>query len=371
MHAPPFCPSSACQNHWPDIPRPANWYVCDGHYRTRRGGRVRRYRCKSCGRGFSESTFSLDYYAKKRVNLYRLRNLLTNGSSMRAAARQLHVSTGAITRRVMLLARQALATHAWLSKDLVPHEPFVADGFQSFWVSQYHPNHFNLLAGADSQYLFAMTQATLRRFGTMTEKQKRKRARIEALDPTDPHELVRTFGSLMEHAAVYWEKMESADRVLRTDEHPVYPGAVGQVTGGTVTHLRYSSTLPRTPDNPLFAVNYLDREIRKDLAEHHRESVCFARSAVVSTARMWIYLMDHNYYKRYRLAPPSPITHAEAAGVNSRELRRRRRMWLTRRAFLSRTPLTHTQRRVWMGMLCTPERENRSNRRLTPGYCAA
>jgi hypothetical protein len=57
---------------------------------------------------------------------------------------------------------------------------------------------------------------------------------------------------------------------------------------------RFPSTAPRTTGNPLFAVNYADREIRKDLAEHRRETVCFARSAAMSMARLWVYVADHN-----------------------------------------------------------------------------
>jgi hypothetical protein len=61
-------------------------------------------------------------------------------------------------------------------------------------------------------------------------------------------------------------------------------------------------------------VNYLDREIRKDLAEHHRETVCFARSQLMSDARMWIYLVWHNTDKPYRISPRQDVSHAEAAG---------------------------------------------------------
>ena len=271
----------------------------------------------------------------------------------------------------MLLARQSLAVHAELMREVILREELVADGFQSFWVSQFHPNNFNFLVGADSQYLFAMSQATLRRSGTMTTKQRQKRAVIEAADPTDPTELPREFTRLLETAARLWWACPEEFRVLRTDKHERYPDCLASLALPRIRHIRISSKRARTTDNPLFAVNYLDREVRKDLAEHHRETLCFARSAAVSTARMWIYMVNHNYYKRYRIAPESWVTHAEVAGVVPEELRRVRRRMLTRRAFLSRTRLDHGQRMVWMGMVPTPEGENRSNRRLTPYYCAA
>jgi|GEM_PF-4274898 len=54
------------------------------------------------------------------------------------------------------------------------------------------------------------------------------------------------------------------------------------------THRRYSSRLPRTVGNPLFPVNYIDRECRKDMAEYVRETIRFARSA-------------HNFFKPWSL----------------------------------------------------------------------
>ena len=371
MEHPRFCPNPDCREHRLTAPTARRWWVRDGHYRSHRAHTVQRFRCKRCGRRFSSSTFSVHYFTKKRVDLYRLHRLITNGSSVRATARQLHVSPATVTHRTMLLARQLIAAHAELTEELTPHDELVADGFQSFWVSQYHPNNFNLLVGAKSQYLFAMTQATLRRSGTMTEKQKRRRARIEAIDPPDPLSLPTAFTELMQAAGTLWTRMPEAKRVLRTDEHQAYPPALSTVELPGIRHLRISSREPRTSGNPLFSVNYLDREIRKDLAEHHRETVCFARNSAVSTARMWVYLVTHNLYKRYRISPRTSFTHAEAAGISLKRLRQVRREVHTRRAFFSRSKLNHEQRRVWLGLIPTPERENRSNRKLTPGYCSA
>ena len=44
---------------------------------------------------------------------------------------------------------------------------------------------------------------------------------------------------------------------------------------GRYRHLRVSSRVPRTRLNPLFAVNYIDRQLRKDLDEHVRETCVF------------------------------------------------------------------------------------------------
>ncbi len=118
-------------------------------------------------------------------------------------------------------------------------------------------------------------------------------------------------------------------------------------------------------------MNYIDREIRKDLAEHRRETVCFARNAALSLQRMWIYLVHHNCCKPYRISPRCRLTHAEHAGVSHKLLAGSLRCWLTRRAFLSRTVLSAPMLRAWMAMEHTPFSADRVNRRLTPAFSYA
>ena len=371
MHCPPFCPNKECSEHRHTGKPDYTWWAREGAFLSKCAGRIPRFRCKVCGRHFSEATFSVDYYSKKHVDLRRMKDLLTNGSGIRATARQLHVSPTTITRRIMILCRQCLAAHGALTDEAVPNEELVADGFQSFWVSQFHPNNFNLLVGADSQYLYAMTQATLRRAGRMTPHQKRRRARIEAADPPEPGALTDSFQNLLNEGEQLWDRMKADERVLRTDEHQTYTRCLSRCTVEGIRHIRVSSKAPRSVTNPLFAVNYLDREIRKDLAEHHRESVCFARNAALSTARMWIYLVLHNLEKPYRVSPEQRNSHAEVAGITAEKVRRVRRKLYTERAFFSRARLSVPLRVAWMGMIRTPEGENRINVRLTPAYCSA
>ena len=379
MREPPFCPNAHCQCHfYPGESEHDRWYSDDGVFVSNREGLTQRYRCRECGKRFSEATFSLDYYAKRKINLYRLRRHLVSGSSIRATSRQLFCAPGTVTRRLMILARQSIAAHAALSPHHARCEPLVADGFESFWVSQYHPNNFNLLCGSDSQYVHALTTVSLKRSGRMREAQRKKRERIEALDPSDPAALEHSFGELVSAATRLWHRQREEEVctgdercILITDEHQSYPKAILPFRALThIVHWTVSSQLARTGDNPLFAVNYIDREIRKDLAEHHRETMCFARSASHSVARMWVYLVWHNIEKPYRISPRSPLTHAEVSGVPRDELRRQKRKLMRRRAFLCHSHLSESQRRDWLQLHWTPERENRTNRRVTPRFAA-
>jgi len=117
---------------------------------------------------------------------------------------------------------------------------------------------------------------------------------------------------------------------LYTDEKRQYLLALGEDpftsglrVNGLFSHLTVNSRVPRTVSNELFSVNYLDREVRKDVAAFHRETVCFARNVTNSLERLCVYLFHHNFIKRYRIGVAGEErTHAEVAGVDKREVER-------------------------------------------------
>jgi transposase-like protein len=114
MHHPPFCPNRSCPAHWPAPTgrRRQPFFRRAGSYHSRRAGRVQRFQCRLCSHRFSETSFSIDYFAKRRVSYHRLLGLLVNGAGLRGIARELHVSPGAVSLRILHLARGALALHA-------------------------------------------------------------------------------------------------------------------------------------------------------------------------------------------------------------------------------------------------------------------
>jgi len=145
--------------------------------------------------------------------------------------------------------------------------------------------------------------------------------------------------------------------VLITDEKKEYQWAIrhwnlyrNQDGQSRVAHLQVNSSLPRNAHNPLFASNYLDREIRKDQAAQHRESVCFNRNVANGMGRLSLYFIWHNYMKKYRVNAPAldDRTHAEHAGI-PRGMIEDGIDWMFRtRAFLSRLKFGETLRKIWM-----------------------
>jgi hypothetical protein len=126
-----------------------------------------------------------------------------------------------------------------------------------------------------------------------------------------------------------------------------------------VAHLRVNSQLPRTFDNPLFASNYLDREIRKDQAAHRRETTCFGRNVANGLGRLTCYLGYHNYHKRYSIkaAVMENETHAEEAGIPAAVVAKVRRTMFRRRSFLSLIKLDSVEKKLWKKEVPTPGSE--------------
>ena len=79
----------------------------NGHYRRVSDGRViKRYRCKTCAKSFSQATFDPAYYQKKRHVNYPLMMILSSAVSMRRSALILNVSRKTVARKLVYLASE-------------------------------------------------------------------------------------------------------------------------------------------------------------------------------------------------------------------------------------------------------------------------
>ena len=349
MQHPPFCPHLPCKLHTRQ-PSGKSWYVRNGTYLSRCKGRIQRYRCKACGAGFSSQSFHIDYYAKRIVDYHDLLDKLKSCSSTRDMARDFKVSTATVQNKVFRLARQAISLHAELTSALRVSEDLVADGFESFCVSQYYPNNIHLLAGRHSQFLYHLNYVTIRRKGRMRAEQKRKRTALERLYSAPYRGIELSFKELLDRLL----DLSKGRLTLFSDEKRDYGLALKGIGG--ICHRTISSRRERTYANPLFAVNYLDRQIRKDLKEHVRETVCFSRNVCNSMERLVLYSLYHNYLKAYRakLRKGEYVSHAEKAGIDGDLVRKGLKTLFTRRRFLSHTPIRGFMRYLWKRQLFTP-----------------
>jgi hypothetical protein len=245
-----------------------------------------------------------------------------------------------------------MAAHLRLVAHLTLNEHLVADGFESFTVSQYFPNNINLLVGKESQYLYGCNYVGIRRKGRMSEAQKLKRAKLERRYRAGTKALEHSFAGLLSDSAPLFQQQPV---LMYTDEKKEYRRAMRIIPEGRgIHHVRISSHKARTVLNPLFAVNYLDRQIRKDQANHVRETVCFARNVNAAMSRLVVYFTHHNYLKSYRERERGRRSHAEVAGIAAGRIAKELKHVFTTRGFFMRTAPRGFWKDLWLKKLITP-----------------
>jgi transposase-like protein len=281
---PPFCPRSACRFH-----RCTNgWrWIRFGSYRRQCEPRtIPRFRCLHCRATFSSQTFSTSYYLKRPALLEPVAHRLLTCSGYRQIAREARCSPTTVMGLAARLGRHALLFLARHRPEGVLEEPLVVDGFESFAFSQYQPLHLNLALGAKSHFLYAFTFAPLRRKGRMSDRQRKKRARLEArFGRPDPKAIETSMAELVSLAAPTPQAL-----LVRSDEHPAYPRALRRLARYAITHEKTPSLAARTSANPLFPANLADLLLRHNSANHKRETIAFSKrhQSVVERAA-WLF----------------------------------------------------------------------------------
>jgi len=289
---PPHCPNPACPFHR----HPTNWpYKRAGFYtRNSKPHRIQRFTCLQCRRCFSSQTFSTTYWLKRPGLLPILFHRSLACSALRQIARELDVAPATVMHQIERLGRHCLLFQHLHGPRL--QEPLVIDGFESFELSQYFPFHLNLAVGAHSHFLYAFTDAELRRKGRMTQAQKLRRRQLELeLGRADPQAIEKEVAALLRIVLPSGGSVE-----IRSDEHKAYPRAFRRVEGLQVKrHQVTSSKRPRNPWNPLFAVNLLDLLIRHSGANHKRETIAFSKRRQAAAERLAILQVWRNFMKSF------------------------------------------------------------------------
>jgi len=333
---PPHCPRTDCRYHRSTLGW--RWVRYGSYSRQCPPRRIPRFRCVHCRTTFSTQTFSTSYYLKRPELLEPLFHRLLAGSGLRQITREARCSHSTVVGLAARLGRHALLHLAAHRPGHPVAEPLVIDGFESFAFSQFHPLHLHLVVGAESHFAYAFTLSTLRRKGSMTLRQRVKRARIEARHGRpDPHAVELDMAQALRLAVP-----EPQVLTVRSDEHPAYPRALRRLEGYAIRHERTPSVEARTPGNPLFPVNLLDLLLRHNSANHKRETIAFSKRHQAVIERAALLLLWRNFGKRF--------SENHGGGTPAMRLRLSRhplaaRTLLARRWFPSRIELPE----VWRG----------------------
>jgi hypothetical protein len=198
----------------------------------------------------------------------------------RQIARALGCSPETVAHQVARLGRHCFLFQARELKKIGVLREIVIDGFETFEWSQYFPFHHNVAVDVASGYFLK---------GRMRPRQKARRAQLElALGRASSRAVEDGVRDLL---------IPIHSRVIRSDDHRAYPGAIRGL-GRKISHQITSSTRRRDSHNPLFEVNSLDMFIRHSTGAHKRETIAWARRRQASIEKMAIFQVFRNYVKR-------------------------------------------------------------------------
>jgi len=358
MPIPRVCPNPQCPNHHTPTRR---WRVPYGSYPTRAHGRVRRFRCRHCGATASTQSESLHYFAKRRLPLVAVWLSLLGGASQREIARRYRTSPMAVQGAVLRLGRQAMAGQLELLAALTPRAQLVFDGLRSCVTSGDFPCDITTVVEPEGETVLTMTHTIFRRGGTRTADQRRRStAKYQRWRP-QAGSMRADISQLLNELWEYLRPETESGALLDTDEQPLYraliakdPRAAHFRRAGLFHHLRTPGSAPRTRENRLFAVNYLDRLLRHRLREHTRETFAIGRHAAMQMHRAWIFAWDHNAFRPHRVRRPYGGVHAAQSAVSAAFVARLTSEFFTRRIRPRAVGVPETVRRAWLCELQTP-----------------
>jgi len=317
LFEPPHCPFRDCDSQ----ADPRGWHaIRKGFFvRQARPGRIQRYRCSRCGRSFSSQTFSPTYWLRQPDLQPRLFFRVLGCSALRQIAWEFGVAPSTVQRQVDRLGRHCLLLHEQLRPASAPQEGLVLDGLRSFEFGQYWPFEANLLIGR-SHFLYGFQDAELRRSGTMTPFQRRKRRRLERrYGRPDPRATRQSVQELLTRQLPPGSRVE-----LDSDEHRAYRQALRRLRDRDIRHRTTSSKAARTPQNPLFPANLADLLIRHTGANQKRETIAFAKRRQGAMYRLAIWMVARNYVwpasLRRKQPPPGVALGAIARPWNVRDV---------------------------------------------------
>ena len=306
---PPHCPNPDCLYH--QQLRPDWRFKSIGTYGRQIAPHcIRRFLCLHCRRSFSTQTFSTSYWLKRPDVLTQLLTKTTGCMANRQIARDLRVAPSTIDRQISRLARHCLLYHTLQMQTAKPVSTFAIDGFVSFEHSQYFPFHHHLAVEPSSDFMPYFTDSEVRRSGTMTPAQKRKRQRLEAEHgKPDPRAVLKDVNHLLEVVTGGQRRV-----TVLSDEHKMYPQAMKGLPC-EIIHLVTSSRERRDADNPLFPVNLADMLVRHSSANHKRETIAWSKRRQASSERLAVFLVWRNYMKGRREKVRGSPTPAQARGM--------------------------------------------------------
>ncbi len=270
--------------------------IRDGYYpRDCDGKRIQKYKCKVCGQGSSDATFSVNYNQKKRDINGELRRLLLSNVSLNRTAKLLKVNRKTVAARLIHFgAVCALRNERNLRK--------------AFKGRRAKAVQFDELETFEKTKLIPLSVA-----GIVTDQRLVLGVSVSSMPAHEAyHERsVAKYGPLPDNRTeVLWDLLKRTKAwihdfcTIATDHCPRYPWPVCKVFP-QAEHKMYFARKAKPSGlgelkvggfDPLFAINHTLAKFRANLARLNRRTWCTTKKRDRLMAHLAIFIESHNRY---------------------------------------------------------------------------
>ena len=373
---PPHCPSPRCPQHRLPPGEKMRFYV-DGSFPRKCDRRwIPRYRCRVCGKGMSQQTFSVTYYLKRPELLPHVAAGLNAGSAHRQLARSLGCDPSTVTRQAERIARHCILLSAKALEEIdTITETVVYDHFESFVYSQDLPVGLGTAVGHRSWYVYDQQLAPHGRGGKISPVHKKRQEDFYRLYGKPPRGEYRKSTRACLDLLL---KMTDGVLDLVTDGHKAYERAVNShPLSIRIRHRifpnppRVAKGSPRSPeaierDRAMFPCDLLHALIRHTCIPHKRETIAFGRRHNSMAGRGFLLMVWRNFIKWRSERKRDRTTPAMVLGLTDRPWEWRQ--VLSKRLFPTLIEVPKSWMKVYRGDWITRAVGNNRRHRLKNAY---
>ena len=263
-----------------------------GKYRRKSDSQyVQRYRCKSCGHGFSSSTQSPLRYQKTRHLNHKCLLLLASNMSMRRIASLLNIDLKTVARKLAFLGQSC---EEKLQADLSLYSGIQViefDELQTIEHSKCKPVSVSMVVSKKGRKILGFRVSKMPATGHLAKVAKKKygfRAdeRVENMQDlfSDLSKVLPKSIQINSDQCPYYADIVS--RFFPNARYSQYKGVRGSLTG--------QGELKKTSFDPIFAINHSFAMLRANISRLIRKTWCTTKKLTALSQHISIYSWVHN-----------------------------------------------------------------------------
>lgn len=283
------CPNIDCKYH-----KKIKHIIKYGSYFRKNDSRVvKRFRCSYCGKRFSNATFSLAKYQKKRRVNKQIQILLASSVSMRRISKILHIHRTTVKRKLIYLAEKAEVSQERFLKSLRKNRVHQMQ-FDDLITSEHtklKPLSITMAVDEKTRQILGASVSQIPAFGKLAKYSVKKYGYRKSFHRKGIEDLF-----------IKIKKSISPQAIISSDEHNIYPEYVKKHFPYAL-HKRYKSEkgcvvgqgeLKKVRFDPLFSINHTFAMLRANINRLVRRTWCTTKDPTMLKAHLMIYINSHN-----------------------------------------------------------------------------